>query len=86
MEKFKIKESIYNPYLLYTYKARVGIISLQTNNTLFIKNKEFVLNKEINLINTKFIIKEYKKLIISTLIKFNGCQITLNNNNSIIFN
>ena len=28
IEKFKIKESIYNPYLLYTYKAGVRIIGL----------------------------------------------------------
>ena len=31
-------------------------------------------------------VKEYKKFIISTLIKFNSGQITFNNNNSIIFN
>ena len=31
-------------------------------------------------------VKEYKKLTTSTLIKFNSGQITLNNNNSIIFN
>jgi len=41
-EKLKIKESTYNPYLLYTHEAGVGIIGLQTNNTLFIRNKEFV--------------------------------------------
>jgi hypothetical protein len=41
-EKLKMKEFIYNPCLLYTYKAKVGIISLQTNNTLFIRDKEFV--------------------------------------------
>jgi len=42
IEKLKIKESTYNPCLLYTHKARVGIIGLQTNDTLFIGNKEFV--------------------------------------------
>jgi len=71
-EKLKIKESTYNPYLLYTHKAGVGIIGLQTNDTLFIRNKEFAQNKEINLINAKFMVKEHKKLITSTPIKFNG--------------
>jgi len=42
MEKLKIKEFTYDPCLLYTYKAGVGIVSLQTNNTLFVGNKEFI--------------------------------------------
>jgi hypothetical protein len=41
-EKFKMKKSIYNPCLFYTHKAGIGIVNLQTDNTLFIKNKEFV--------------------------------------------
>ena len=85
-EKLKIKESTYNLCLFYTHKARIGIISLQTDDTLFIGDKEFAQNKEINLINTKFMAKEYKKLTTSTPIKFNGGQITLNNDNSITFN
>jgi len=42
MEKLKIKESTYNPCLLYMYEAGVGIVGLQTNDTLFVGNKEFV--------------------------------------------
>jgi len=41
MEKLKIKESTYNPCLLYTHKAGVGIVGLQTDNTLFVRNEEF---------------------------------------------
>ena len=47
-----MKESTYNSYLLYTYKDGLGIISLQTNNTLFVGDKMFTLAKEINLKST----------------------------------
>jgi hypothetical protein len=41
MEKLKIKESTYDPCLLYMHKAGIGIIGLQTNDTLFVGDEEF---------------------------------------------
>ena len=35
-----MEQFIYNPYLLYSNKP-LGIVGLQTNNTLFLANKEF---------------------------------------------
>ena len=71
-EKLKMKEFIYNPCLLYTHKDGVRIISLQTDDTLFVGDKEFTQNEEVNFMNAKFMAKEREKLTTSTPIKFNG--------------
>ena len=63
-------QSIYNPYLLYSNKP-FKIISLQTNNTLFLTNNTFVEAKQSKLYKAKFITKKQKQLVTDTPIKFN---------------
>jgi len=77
--------SIYNPYLLYTNStAKFSLISLQTNNTLFLKDRSFVAAEKIKLKSTKFMAKNWEELITATPIKFNSNYITLNKDSSII--
>jgi hypothetical protein len=57
------------------------IVSLQTNNTLILANKNFALAKKIKLKKTNFIIK--KKLIINNFIKFNNRIVELQENRTI---
>lgn len=81
-------QSIYNPYLLHITKDNTifSIIKFQTNNILIIANKEFTNHKQIELKNTKFIIKEYKTLISNILFKFNKDLIIQYKNKSIYLN
>jgi hypothetical protein len=57
-----------------------SIISLQTNDTLILANKNFALVEEIKLKKTKFITKERKELIVNSSIKFNNRIIELQEN------
>ena len=43
-----MKESMYNPCLLYTHKG-LGIVGLQTDDTLFVGDEVFAQAEEINL-------------------------------------
>ena len=55
-----IEQSLYNLYLLYNNFTQFNIVSLQTNNTLFLANNKFAVLKENKLYKAKFIAKEYK--------------------------
>ena len=67
-----MNQLIYNLYLLYITNNSFGIVELQTNNTLFFTNKTFTEAKEARLQDAKFLVKKREKLILNTLIKFNG--------------
>ena len=75
-----MSELTYDPCLLYTNNNGFSIIRLQTNNTLFLTNNIFVTTKDTKLKKANFSVKEREKLTSTTLIKFNGGQIKLNNN------
>ena len=70
----------YDPCLLYTNNNGFGVVRLQTNNTLFLANNIFTTAKDLELKEAKFLAKKREKLTPTTLIKFNGGQIKLNNN------
>ncbi len=78
-----MKESTYDPCLLYTHKDRFGIVSLQTDNTLFLGDQMFAKAEETELKKAKFLTKEHEQLTIENLIKFNSGQIKLSNNSII---
>jgi hypothetical protein len=44
-----MEQSTYNPYLLYTLLNGLGIIRLQTDNTLFLVDRTFTDTKETKL-------------------------------------
>jgi hypothetical protein len=56
---------------LYSNKP-FDIVSLQTDNTLFLADKTFADTEKNELYKTKFIAKEQKRLTIAALLKFNG--------------
>jgi hypothetical protein len=49
VSKLKMEQSTYNPYLLYTLLNGLGIIRLQTDNTLFLVDRTFTDTKETKL-------------------------------------
>jgi hypothetical protein len=55
---------------LYNNKL-FGIVSLQTNNTLFLIDKTFADTEKNKLYKAKFIAKKQKRLTVITLLKFN---------------
>ena len=52
-----MEQSTYNLCLLYSNKP-LGIIGLQTNNTLFLVDKKFAETKQNKLYKAKFMAKE----------------------------
>ena len=73
LEKLSITQSTYDPSLLYTNNnsCGFGIVSLQTDNTLFPEDKTFAIKEEEQLHKAKLLAKERKKLD-NASIKFNG--------------
>jgi hypothetical protein len=63
--------------LLYTNEDGFGVVSLQTNNTLFLADKSFAEAKKSELHKANFLAKNREQLTSSTLIKFNSGQIEL---------
>src|SRR6266702_5901723 len=49
ISKLKTEQSTYDPCLLYTQSNSLGIIRLQTDNTLFLANQTFADTKETKL-------------------------------------
>ena len=67
-----MQELTYDPYLLYTNENGFRVISLQTNDTLFLTNNTFAALEDLNLKKASFLAKEQEKLTLMILIKFNG--------------
>jgi hypothetical protein len=57
-----MEQSTYDPCLLYTLTNGLGIIGLQTNDTLFLADKTFADAKEAKLQDAKFMAKLRKQL------------------------
>ena len=79
-----MQESTYDPCLLYTNKNGFGVVGLQTDDTLFLANDTFAASEDLNLRKASFLAKEREKLTLTTPIKFNGGQIKLENDRSIL--
>ena len=85
-EKLKMKESTYDPCLLYTHQEGYGVVGLQTDDTLFIGDEKFAQAEESNLKDAHFLSKDRQQLTTTSPIKFNGGEITLQPDGSILFN
>ena len=83
-EKLYITELTFDPCLLYSHDIGFRVVSLQTNNTLFLGDHAFAATEEAKLKEANFIAKEREKLIPMTLIKFNGGQIKLKDDSAIV--
>jgi len=52
-----MEQLTYNPYLLYSLLNGLGIVGLQTDNTLFLADQTFMDAKETKLQKAKFLAK-----------------------------
>jgi hypothetical protein len=70
---------IFNPcFLIITIGTLFGIVSMQTNNIIILKNNQFSALKEDELVKVNFIVKLKEKLKLIILLLFNGCILSLN--------
>jgi hypothetical protein len=73
----------YNPCLLYS-KEPFSVIGLQTDNTLFVRNKCFAEKEQVKLEEAKFMAKERECFAYDYDFKFNGGIIYLEKGSSSI--
>jgi hypothetical protein len=70
---------IFNPYfLIITIGILFGIISMQTNNIIILKDNQFSALKEDKLVKVNLIVKPKEKLNLIILLLFNRCILSLN--------
>lgn len=79
IDKLRIEQSTYNPCLLYKSDP-LGIVGLQTDNTLLLAEDDFADAKENALRHAKLMSKDREYLTINKPIKFNGALIELTPN------
>lgn len=84
VQKLQMKESTYDPCLLYTNTNGFGVVGLQTDDTLFLADNTFAASEETNLKKAKFMAKDREVLTCDTPIKFNGGQIRLENDSIVL--
>ena len=71
--------SIFNPYfLIITIGTLFRIISIQTDDTIILKNNQFLTLKEDKLIKVNLIAKLKEKLNLIIPLLFNRCILSLN--------
>ena len=76
-EKLFIIISTYNPCFLIIIKKEVfGLIGMQTDNTLILVLKEFLVLEDNKFKETKFLIKPKEALVPETPLIFNGYILT----------
>jgi hypothetical protein len=75
--------STYNPCLLIiTEKETFGVISIQTDNTLFLGSEEFAAREDNELQKANFSTKPRDKLLPTSNLIFNGCILTQASDNT----
>jgi hypothetical protein len=73
-------QSTYDPCLLFTTGQNLGVIRLQTNNTLLLADRNFTKKEEEKLHKAGFLTKEREELTKNNPIKFNGGSIMMKRN------
>ena len=75
---------LYNSCLLITTKKEAfGVVSMQTDNTLFLIFKEFAILKDSKLQKAHLTVKPRDKLSTKSNLIFNGCIVTMESNSTI---
>jgi hypothetical protein len=83
-EKLHMTTSTYNPCLLITTaKKRFAIVGIQTDDTLGLSDSRFITLEQDKLDKAGFTAKPKETLTITESLQFNGCILTLDNNNTI---
>jgi hypothetical protein len=66
-----MEQSTYDPCLLYSNHP-FGVVSLQTDDTLFVGDDAFAEMEQLGLQKARFLAKERERLITTNDLKFNG--------------
>jgi hypothetical protein len=74
-----MKQSTYDPCLLYRSDTAFGVVGLQTDDTLLLADPQFAEAEQAMLQKAQFLAKERESLSTSTPLKFNGGLIQLKN-------
>jgi hypothetical protein len=70
---------IFNPcFLITTIGTLFGIIGMQTDNIIILKDNQFLALKEDKLVKINLIVKLKEKLNLIILLLFNKCILSLN--------
>ena len=78
-EKLLITTFIFNPcFLIITTGILFGIVSIQTNNIIILKDDQFLALKKDKLVKINLIIKLKEKLNLIIPLLFNRCILSLN--------
>jgi hypothetical protein len=76
--------SLYNPYLLITAKKEAfRVVSMQTDNTLFLAFKKFAILKDSKLSKAHLTAKLRNKLSVQSNLIFNGYIVIIKFNSTI---
>ena len=70
-----MQQSTYDPCLLYINKKGFGVVDLQIDNTLILKDEIFANVENFHLYETKLLAKEKEKLTSQYPIKLNSVHI-----------
>ena len=78
-EKLLMITFIFNPcFLIITIGTLFGIISMQTNNIIILRDDQFSALKEDKLVKVNLIVKPKEKLNLIIPLFFNKCILSLN--------
>ena len=70
---------IFNPcFLIITIGTLFGIVGMQINNIIILRDNQFSALEEDELVKVNLIAKPKEKLSLTTLLLFNGCILSLN--------
>jgi hypothetical protein len=73
---------IYNPCLLITITNNIfGVIGIQTNNTIILGDKRFLVQEEQELIQANYTTKPKEKLLAVIFLLFNRYMFSLDKTN-----
>jgi hypothetical protein len=80
IEKLDIRQSIFDPCLLHATGSDIGLVRLQTDNTLILASTTFAEREDIKLKEARFVSKERERLTELYPLKFNSSNIILEGN------
>jgi hypothetical protein len=80
IEKLDIRQSTFDPCLLHATGSDIGLVRLQTDDTLILASTTFAEREDMKLKEAGFALKERERLTESHPLKFNGGNITLEGN------
>ncbi|CCU78396.1 (conserved with many other fungi) [Blumeria hordei DH14] len=84
-KELEMQSSTYDPCLFVsTNKDEFGVVAMQTDDTLIVCGPKFAAKGDERLRKAGFKAKEKEKLIVGKAIDFNGCILSIANNNVLI--